>query len=174
MIEILPDEWEPVSTPLKIEKADKHHGLTDEIVKYVFANLGISEPRKVSIQHDMFKTNKTISFIEDGVKQTMPIFACQTEIHDKKFEITSLKLNNNEAIVLVRLEGCPMYGAYLSDECMVGVWVKEHWIKGSMFIQASFLAGMEQMKTIGKPFDGMTDLGDMFDAMKKFLEFVND
>jgi hypothetical protein len=172
MIQLVPDEWQPIA-PAKIQIEEKHHILTDEIVKYVFANLGITEVRKVSVKDNMFKSDKTISFIEDSDNppRTVPVFACRTKVGDKKLEIVSVVLTPSESAVLVRLEGCPMYGAYFwMGDGRIGVCIKDHWVKASMFVQASFLAGMEQLKEVGYPFEPMKKFDDMYDALKKFLE----
>lgn len=166
-----PNEWEPVSSN-KIElKRSKNTVLTNEIVRHVFANLGVSEARKGSVIHEIFQSNKTLSFTDDAGKHTVPVYGCQVKIGDAKFEIVSVKLSDKEAAFVSRLENCPTYGAYLGEECLVGVAAKDRWLEGSMFIQASFLAGMEQLREIGSVFTKIKNVDEMFGQLKTFLIF---
>jgi hypothetical protein len=169
-----PKEWEPI-TSSKIEiKHSKNVVLTNEIVKHVFANLGISEERRGSVIHDVFRSNKTLSFTDDNGKQTVSVFGCKVNVEGKRFQIVAVKLSETESAFVSRLEGCPVYGCYFGDECLVGVLAKDRWIEGSMFIQASFLAGMEQLREVGTIFTRMNDVSEMFEMLKTFLVFEGD
>jgi hypothetical protein len=169
-----PNDWEPI-TPSKIEiERVKNIALTNEIVKHIFDNLGITKELRGSVIHEVFQTNKTLSFTDDTGKQKVPVYGCKVDVEGKKFEIVSVKLTAKEAVFVSRLEGCPTYGCYLGDECLIGVVAKDHWLEASMFIQASFLAGMEQLREIGSVFTRMNNVDEMFEALKKFLVFEND
>jgi hypothetical protein len=166
-----PNEWEPVSSD-KIEiKRVKNTALTNELVKHIFDNLGITAERRSSVVHEIFQSSKTLSFTDDSGKQKVPVFACQVQVDGKKFEIASVKLSDKEAVCISRLEGCPIYGSYFGEECLIGVMAKDRWLEASMFIQASFLAGMEQLREVGSVFTALPKADEMFEHIKQFLMF---
>lgn len=168
-----PKEWEPVGSSKVEVKRQKNQILTNDIVKHVFDNLGVSKKMHNTIHHEMFQSNKTLSYSDEDGQHKAIVYGSQAKVGDKALKIVHIKFSDDEAVLVVRLEDCPTYGCYLGDRCLIGVLAKDHWVEGSMFIQASFLAGMEQLREVGTVFVAI-DVKEMFEQLKKFLMFEAD
>jgi len=174
-VKLNPSEWESVSD-LKYEiPTPSNQVLTGEIVKHIFDNLGIYATRKVSIHNEEFRLDETISISDDlGNTQSIPLWGCFTNINGNKLSLLAIEFSiDKEAALLVQLEKLPLYGAYLGSPSMIGVMTNEHWIEATLFIQASFLAGMEQMREIGSPFERLEKPAEMIKNMKTFISMYD-
>lgn len=170
-LKLNPDDWEPIAIEKPQVQVRGNQALTNEIVKHIFNDLGIYATRRISMHNDEFLTRHTLSFVDEkGLKQAVPIWGCQASINGTKFVMISTEfVNDREAVVLVQLEKCPLYGAYLKDECSIGVMIKDRWMNANIFLQASFLAGMEQMRDIATPFQGISNASELVKHMKAFI-----
>jgi len=149
--------------------------LSNEIIRYVFDNFGIYNSKVHSIQSDVFLTNERLSFKDDNDKLVeCPIWACEAPIYNSKFQIISCRFDSDkEAALLVRLEGCPIYGCYLAEQGFIACQAKDKWLPANMFITASFLAGVEQLREIGAPFEKIEDVNELVKLLKGFISFYD-
>lgn len=164
--------------------------ITNAIVKHIFKNLGIftEYPVAVSICHDSFLLDKKITFQVDNCELFAPVWACQTSVENKTLNIicTSLAIdheehvNNTETFILVKLEGQPSYGCYLSSAGLgITVWdgfiavelKTKSWIPTTTFLQATFLAGMEQLKDLSSKYDKSINIEELFTLLKSFIAY---
>ncbi len=165
-----PDEWEPITPPKQEVKHRNNQALTNEIVKHVFADLGVFADRRVSICNDAFLSDKAIVISDGNSQQTFQIWGCEATIGSQRLSMIATKMDTyNEAVLLVMMEKCPLYGAFLADDCDIGVMVKDHWAPANTFIQASFLAGMEQLRDLGTPFQKANDIRELVKHMKTYI-----
>src|SRR5580658_4347982 len=100
-IDLTSGEWEQL-TPEKVKVKKGDQKLTNEIARYVVANLGIIEKRRVGIHHDAFLSDRTLSYLENGEKRSVSVWACETTVSGKKLELVSAQIEG-EVFVLVRL-----------------------------------------------------------------------
>lgn len=157
--------------------------LTNQIVKHIFDNLGLTDNRQVSLLQ--FLTDKTIQFSSDGKDEEISssqIWACQTVINNVRFRMMSTSfpdIEETETIFISKLDNCPTYGCSLITgsnpsflEGHIGCKMNEEsWVPTTIFIQATFLAGMEQLKDISGSFAKCSDNTDLVDDLKSFIAF---
>lgn len=153
--------------------------LTDAIIEHIFKNLGLYNHQvPVSICHDIFLTKEQISFFLEK-ELFAPVWACQTSINDKKLSIICTSFGYDERFVVVKLDGNPAYGLYLDydahDKYVNGFIATEikskAWIPTTIFLQATFLAGMEQLKDLTSKYDKASGLEELFLLLKEFIAY---
>lgn len=141
-----------------------NHPLTEEIVKHIFAGLGIipSLLLNPTTTHSLiskdFLLDRKLMFSGDGTGIVQNnLYGCQILIEGKEFKILLGDCTQDkeipEFVVLAQLSGNPVYGLYLvcnpevDSEAMIAVSVNEqNWMPCSVFLQATFLAAMEHLK----------------------------
>lgn len=173
--------------------------LTNAIAEHIFANLGVFGTVMTSITQDTFLTSKTIAYepsfedqldAEKGNELIAKVFACQTSTGAKKLSLiysplkTSCKkhIQSFEHFLLVKLEGSPAYGCYLldcdldeekADGFIATELTPKNWIPTTTYIQATFLAGMEQLKDLFSQYKAIeaADLEELLISLKEFIAF---
>ena len=156
--------------------------LTNAILEYIFLNLGMMDERNNSILSSKLLTDKTITFDDAGKEQQYHVYACQTSIGQSKITMAGTKLNyddnTKDMVVVVKMEDCPIYGCYISqnnktvEDGIIAFSIKNNvWLSASVFIQASFLAGMEQLKDVIIPFDVCNKPQEIYDILVSFLKY---
>lgn len=162
--------------------------ITNAIVKHIFKNLGIFNDVPISICNEVFLTDKQISYSGDDGEKFALVWACQTSVEGKKLSMICTSLitpNENdvdyiENFVLVKLEGQPAYGCYLiADETatyidagFIATELKpKTWIPTTTFLQATFLAGMEQLRDLTSKYDPIPNSEELFGLLKDFISY---
>ena len=161
--------------------------ITDAIVKHIFHNLGLFGKVPVSIAQEAFLTDKQISYSDDEEEKQAEVFSCSTNVEGKKLSMISTSLialsedkldEITDSFVVIKLEGQPAYGCYLmmtsSQDGFIAAEIKPKvWIPTTVFLQATFLAGMEQLKNLisryEKPSDH--DVENLFTLLKEFIGY---
>lgn len=162
--------------------------ITNAIIKHIFTQLGLYDTTAVSIHHKAFLTDKTIAYENDNYeKMSAKVYACQTEISSKKLSIISSELDESENFVVVKFDSNPAYGLYLCSEYpsediiatplvfqdgFLATQLKEKtWIPTTIYLQATFLAGMEQLRDLTSKYDKVKDIDVLFDLLKEFISY---
>lgn len=140
-----------------------NHRLTQQIVKHVFSNLKIINSDLVkqdslSIIDKEFLLPETINFEDDdgcGIIENH-LWGCQFPVENKNLKILVCDASVDEVqefATIIHLSDTPTYGLYLdtSDEwgidSMIACSVSgQEWAKCSTYLEATFLAAMEQLK----------------------------
>lgn len=167
-----------------------NHKLTQQIVKHVFSNLKIIDSDLVkedslSITDREFSLPETISFEndDDGIIQNH-LWGCQFSVENKNLKIlvcdTSIDKKNEEFCAVIHLDNTPMYGLYLdmSDDWGVDALIAcsitgSEWAKCSTYLEATFLAAMEQLKN-HIVFPNICDeYREEYKAILTFLDYYN-
>lgn len=145
----------------------------------------------MSIRHEAFLAEDmpyTYETIDGAVSTDAPVFACHTKIDTKKFSIINASFKSPptsadqseefEDFIVVKLEGQPAYGCALigSDNFywsgFIAVEIKPKvWIPANVFIQATFLAGLEQLKELAGQYEKIDDLTEMYALLEEFIAF---
>lgn len=163
--------------------------LREEIVKHVMANLGILESEFVSsssksLRSKIFLLHETLPF-EDEAGETINnhIWGCQFSASDQEIKIIlgdcSQYENVPEFALVVQLKNAPAYGLYLicsnevESETLIACSLDKtkDWMECGTYLQAMFLAGMEQIKNIGLTPSKCTDYQIHLDLLKSFVQF---
>lgn len=166
------------------------YGLTDCIVEHIFDNLGISLQRTASLRDLAFQLQDTIQYQEDdevyGENAHATLYGAEFSIEKSKFRMLLADFNSNETnseyALVVKLEGSPTYGCYLYVDNAIGdpedgficfAAKPNTWVKASVAIQATFLAGMENLREINSSWIKPKKYQDLLQELKSFYEYQN-
>jgi hypothetical protein len=154
--------------------------LTDVIVEYIFTNLGMMDQRKNSLISSKLLIDQKITFEDE---QQYDIYACETIISQAKIMmvgtfITNEEDNTKDMVAIIKIENCPTYGCYATldktivNNGLIAFTLKENtWVKANVFMQATFLAGMEQLRDVANPFDVCQITKDIYQDLVSFLTY---
>lgn len=163
--------------------------LREEIVKHVFANLGmhygsyVDTKKTRSLISKDFLLKEKLSF-RDSQEQTIQnkVWGCQVSVDKSDLKILvgdcSQSKDLPEYCLIIQLTGSPAYGLYLicsdkvDSEAMIAVNVNNNgWMECGTYLQATFLAGMEQIRDVGMNWNKCTNYQEQFEIMENFLKF---
>lgn len=168
--------------------------LTEEIAYHILAHLGVLPSTFVnrdltkSIIDKPYLLSEKISLeTENGDVLKKNIYGCQAKIGDVK-EIKMMLADCTEDkqwpeyCLLVQLKDAPAFGVYLvysgqseekvDPEVLIAVSPdKEHWMPCSTYLQATFLAGMEQVRDSGFGWGKCTDYQELYKQLLSFIKF---
>lgn len=168
--------------------------LTEQIAYHVLANLGIlpsdfiniSETKRINDKQFMLPDK--ISFeTEDGALLQRNMFGCQVLVTDKReFKMLLADCTQEKDIpeyaLIIQLKDAPAYGLYLifnrlvedppEAEAMIAVNAdKKHWIPCTTYLQATFLAGMEQLRDLTFGWSKCKDYKELHMQLLSFIKF---
>ena len=91
---------------------------------------------------------------------------------------------STENFVVIKLDGQPAYGCYLTSAPASGgigilAWdgfiatelKSKAWIPATTYIQATFLAGMEQLRDLTSKYDKSSNIDELFILLKEFIAY---
>lgn len=161
--------------------------LTNEILLHVFDNLGLVLPRQTSLKNDYFLTSAAIDLVEDDKDKHLKIWGAQVPVAAGKFQmlLTEMKTHSQEQeyFLVSQLDDCPMYGCYILLESPIQGRIEPRhgeilfslkdnaWLPTDIFIQATFLAGMEQLKDLLTSWTPVTD-HSLLAPLKTFTDYI--
>lgn len=168
--------------------------LTEQIAYHVLANLGIfpsdfvNKEMTRSIVDKQFTLSEKISLeIEGGEIIRHNIYGCQVAVADSK-ELKILVANCTEDkslpeyCMLVQLKDAPAFAVYLiftqlsneslDSEALIAVSTdQKNWMPCSTYLQATFLAGMEQIRDLGFGWTKCNNYQDQYQQLLSFIKF---
>lgn len=167
--------------------------LTEEIAYHILANLGIlpapfvNKELTKSIIDKQFLLPEKISFDLNGETIRKNIYGCQVNVADgKEFKLLvadcTADKNLPEYCLVVQLKGAPAYGVYMiftglaqeatDSEVLIAVSTdKQHWMPCSTYLQATFLAGMEQIRDIPVGWSKCVKYQEQYQELLTFIKF---
>lgn len=166
--------------------------LTEQIVYHIFAHLGVlpstfvnRETTKSIIDKHFILPEKVSLEKTNGEVLRKNVYGCQVRLSDKEFKMLLADCTETEGwpeyCLLVQLKDAPAFGAYLiytgSDddvdpESLIAVSPdKEHWMPCSTYLQATFLAGMEQVRDSGFSWEPCKDYKAQYQQLLSFIKF---
>lgn len=159
------------------------YGLTDCIVEHIFDNLGISLQRTASLRDPVFQLKETIEY-DDVYHATL--YGAVFKIEKSYFRLLLADFSDNETnseyALVIKLEGSPTYGCYLfidealgepEDGLICFATKPNTWIKASVAIQATFLAGMENLREVNASWTKPDKYLDLLEELKSFYDYQN-
>lgn len=165
--------------------------LTEQIVFHILANLGVlpsdfvNQDVTKSLLDKSHVLSEKVSFEIDNKVIRNNIYGCQVMVADSK-ELRLLLADCTqekdflEYALLVQLKDAPAFGVYMvytkkaeekvDPEVMIAVSTdKDNWMPCSTYLQATFLAGMEQIRDLGF---GWTKAQNYSELHKQLLSFI--
>lgn len=161
--------------------------LTNHIIKHVYNNLGLNRDLKmpVSLKNYSFLLEETIDFNDESGDLSAQVWGAQIEIENAKFKIVVTDLSEDfiEHAMLIKLDGCPTYACYLSEDPDdssatlqfgdISFSLKEdQWLKSSIGIQATFLAGMENLRDITGQWSALKQTKYIVEELKSYIKYL--
>lgn len=168
--------------------------LTEQIAYHVFANLGIlpasfvNQEQTKSVADLQFLLPEKLTFqVEGGKDLQKNIYGCQIAITDTKdFKMLIADCTQEKDVpeygVVLRLKDAPTFGVYLifnklvedppEAEALIAVCTdKKNWMPCTTYLQATFLAGMEQLRDLGFGWKKAAVYRDLYDQLLSFIKF---
>lgn len=136
------------------------NALTIQIIKHIMFNIGVIKSNKIkSILDKEFLLNEKIKFDIDQRILNKKIWGCQININDKNLKILvgDCSIDQDlpkEYCMIIHLTDSPIYGLYLSfddqNNCpLIACNINKEWMQCNVYLQATLLAAMEQVKDCG-------------------------
>lgn len=159
--------------------------LTDHIVEHIFTNLGMINVKQNSIFLPELIIEPKITFEENGKEQHHDVFVCEGAINQAKMIIAAAKIENEdhtqELLAVISLENSPTYGCRLSlneksiNDGVIVFQIKDKtWLEANIFIQASFLAGMEQLRDLSATFTICSQTESIYQHLLTLIKYLDD
>jgi hypothetical protein len=169
--------------------------LLEQIVKHIYANLLIIPSDHVdadnskSLMSDPYKLDDTLKFNLGSVERKSyvkynPIWGCEISTGDQELKILLGDCSDDQHIdycLLVHLKNSPAYGIYfvhdenIDCEAMIACTLNnQDWLTCNTYLQATFLAAMEQCKELGLNWRKCTSYEEELKMMKSFINYHND
>jgi hypothetical protein len=169
--------------------------LTEEIVYHILANLGVLPSSFVdqdvtkSVIDKRFLLSDKLSFeTEEGDLIHKNVYGCQIQVGGKDLKLLLADCGTSkdlpEYCLLTQLKDAPTFGMFLvysqlSDdgfdpEAMIAVSVDtRYWVPCSTYLQATYLAGMEQLRDLGFGWTKCTAYQAQYAQLQSFIKFHN-
>jgi hypothetical protein len=167
--------------------------LTETIIRHVLANLAVIPSSFVDIDKsksimskEFLLPEKLIFETEEGVELKNKIWGCQISVEQQELKMILGNCTQEEQLpefaLIVQLKNAPAYGLYLVYNDFVGDQIDgealisctldgKAWMECQTFLQATFLAGMEQMKDIGLFWSKCIDYKEQYNMLLSFIQF---
>lgn len=161
--------------------------LLEQIVKHILANLlvipsNFIDPNKSnSLLSKEFLLDKTISFeLGDGTILNNKVWGCQMLAEDRELKLilTNCKYNKDiitEFFLIVQLKNAPAYGLYFENEngdALLACNIQNSgWMNCNTYLQATFLAGMEQLKENNLHWNKCKNYDEQYKLLLSFIEY---
>lgn len=167
--------------------------LTEEIIYHIFSNLGllpsnfVKQEQTKSLLDKQFLLSEKLSF-ETDEKETVEksLYACQVGVNNKALTLIladcTFEKDLPEYCLFVQLQDSPAFCSYLvfngltnettDAEALIGVSSKNQgWIPCTMYLQATFLAGMEQLRDLNFPWGKCANYKTQVKQLSDFIRF---
>jgi len=168
--------------------------LTNAIVEHIFDELGITAKQAVPITSNEFLTEHTISYTGDNGSDVAKVWACEATINNAKIVMahTAFRMGDNDKdyALVVDIQDCPLYGCYLSmydydshpyKDGLITFSLRPKkkseenaWIETTNYLQATFLAGMENLRDLMVSYSKPKDTNDIFKVLLSFVKHCDD
>lgn len=166
--------------------------LTEEITYHILANLGVLPSTFVNLEKtrslidQQFLLPNKVSFEFDSETKKQNVYGCQISITDgKEFKILLADCSQEKEVpeyaLLVQLKDAPAFGIYLSfnrlvndppeAEPMIAVMSDKNWLPCTVYLQATFLAGMEQLRDLCVRWSKVKDYDTQYQNLLDFISF---
>lgn len=160
--------------------------LLEQIVKHVLASLMVIpsdfiDPEKTkSLASKEYLLNHPIVFeLGGGESISNRVWGCQLSAEDREIKMLLADCSQekyvDEYCLLVQLKDAPAYGVYfinsnVENSALISCSVNNSgWLDCNTYLQATFLAGMEQLKDINFTWNKCTNYSEQFKLLQSFI-----
>lgn len=166
-----------------------NYQLMEDIIRHIFANLAIIPSTFVkidstkSLMSKEFILNDVLSFENESGIIKNKIWGCQISTEQKELKILLGDCSQDKEIkeycLIVQLKDAPAYGIYLvctkenSEPLIAFSLNNKEWMECQTYLQATFLAGMEQIRDVGLSWNKCTNYKEQYKLMMSFIDFHN-
>jgi hypothetical protein len=164
--------------------------LTQSIVEHIYASLLIKPAKfienkgSLSILNKEFILDRTLDLNDSEKVFYNEIWGCESNVSGKQISLLvgncSLEKEVDEYCLIVKLKDAPSYGCYLvlnenynSDVLIACSLDGKNWMECNTYLQATFLAGMEQFKEINNKWIKLSNYENEFELLRSFLLLHN-
>lgn len=152
--------------------------LTNQLVKHIWTNFGLTGERQVSIASAPFLTEFTIEYeYEDWEKSIVKanVWMAETISNTTKFIIAYADFGEDDAII-ISIDGCPTYGCYRNGykDCIAFDLKNKSWIPADTYIQLTFTAGLETFKDLMLTFGSCKNQKPVYDKLISFIKYIDE
>ena len=172
-----------------------NYELMENIIRHVMAKLVIIPSSFIDIDIDKSKSllskdfllKEKLTFEGDNGAISNNIWGCQISSQQQEIKILvgDCSIDEKEYCLLVQLKDAPAYGLYIvnnytkhtpfDSEPMIAVSINnKDWMECSTYLQATFLAGMEQIKDLGLSWNKCSNYSEHYKLMLDFIKFHNE
>ncbi len=162
--------------------------LLEEVVKHVFANFGVipsyfvnRNKSKTLIASEYLLPDK-ISFDLDDQVVRKNVWGCQISADTQELKVLLSDCSQEKGILefamVVQLKGAPSYGLYIvcgdgiEPEPLLACSLNgKEWMECNTYLQATFLAGMEQVRDLGLHWNKCNNYEGQYEAMMSFIKY---
>lgn len=153
--------------------------LTESIIKQIFSGLGIFPSQTQSIIDQKFLLDKKLNFLIDNQEIQNEIWG--VELLNNNFNLKLLLGNCSnqlkEYALIVQYNQSPAYGCYLilddNSEALIAYNINNSWMSCSIYLQATFLAGMEGIKDFVIAYSKISDYKKEYNLLQSFINYHN-
>lgn len=165
--------------------------LMEQIIRHIYNNLGVVSTEMAynfnePIRSDKFLLPDKLNFEDDDGKViNNSVWGCQITAEQKTMKILVAECTQDPRIpefaALVQLQGAPAYGLYLVyndlvPECLPDPLIaastdNKNWMVCETILQATFLAGMEQIKDLGMGWSKCSSYKEQLSLLHYFIRF---
>lgn len=163
--------------------------LTNQVVIHIMDNLGIINLNDKSPTTDAFLIPKTLPFEDSDSKvRNAKLWGGELDISNSKMRFLFADFSESrlerDLFLVVRLDNSPAYAAYLSydmddyfddlepfDSMIAFSLTPNCWLQSNVYIQAMFLAGMEQLRDVSGTFSKISRYDDLVENLMSFIKY---
>ena len=166
--------------------------LMEQIIRHVFANLAVVPSDQVDmsfsspLRSEQYLLPEKLTFggLAGAPDVTNSVWGCQITLDKKTMRIILGDCTQDSRVpefcLVTQLEGAPAYGLYLVYNDLVGgclpdpliaVSTNKNWMVCETYLQATFLAGMEQIRDLGMGWSKCSSYKDQFELLNSFIKY---
>jgi hypothetical protein len=165
--------------------------LLEEIVKHIFSNLSVihshfvNSEKSKSLMSSEFLLDKKLSFdLENNETADRKVWGCQISSEQKELKILLADCWQERGVpelyLIVQLKDAPAYGLFYvhssekekDDRSFIACSVNDNdWMECSTYLQATFLAGMEQLKDLGLNWTKCKDYTKQYNLLLSLIKY---
>lgn len=162
--------------------------LLNQIVQHVFACFGVIHAPFISLKtdslnHPNYLLSKKLEFQIDKDIISNKVWGCQLTLNgqDVKILLGDCRQSDDayEFAMIVSLKNAPTYGLYIvyddlinsEPETMLACSLNgKEWLACSTYLQATFLAGMEQLREVNFGWSNCSEYDDQYNTLLSFIK----
>ena len=160
--------------------------LLNSIVSHIFSNFAIVEADFINLEKtkslaskDFLLNNKLSFYLDDNTLIENKVFGCQVSSEGSEIKILLGDCSiseDKEYCMVVKMKDSPAYGLYMTADsnsilaCSIN---NNDWMDCSTYLQATFLAGMEQIKELCLNWNKCYSYDQEYNILLSFIKYSN-